>query len=319
MADTEFDLGEALGGYEQAQADRNFYLSMVQGGTQIASPIAAYLAGVSGVKMANMRAKAQDIEDKRIAEKDALAATEKAQKRAMDLDNQIISIMKGARDGSIDPSAAAGLLGYAMKERGYIPKGYDADNNIMRYGVPGDEQDYQIDLGESETSKASRDLARIALQERKEERLAKAAADKAKIDEVKLKMQQKKLDDLVSGKANSSNTQEENRFLSENQGILLLINKPEGLDKFSGPEDRLRSLIEQDPLQGQTWLSGIETLSNSAKKRLAPITKTIAQILGESGLITQDEFDEKYANAEGDIKTALQSNTQAKESLDSLW
>lgn len=163
MADMEFDLGEALGGYEQAQADRNFYLSMVQGGTQMASPIAAYLAGVAGVKMANQRAKVQDIEDARQAKLDATAAAEKAQKRAMDLDNQIINIMKGARDGSIAPSAAAGMLGYVMKERGYIPKGYDADNNVMTYGVPGDGQDYQFDLGESETSKSQREWYKLQL------------------------------------------------------------------------------------------------------------------------------------------------------------
>lgn len=170
MEENQFDLGEALGSYEQAQADRNFYLSMVQGGTQMASPIAAYLAGVAGVKMANQRAKVQDIQDARQAKLDATAAAEKAQKRAMDLDNQIINIMKGARDGSIAPSAAAGMLGYAMKERGYIPKGYDADNNIMTYGVPGDEQDYQVDLGESETSKSQREWYKLQLAEKAEER-----------------------------------------------------------------------------------------------------------------------------------------------------
>ena len=183
MPDTEFDLGEALGSYEQAQADRNFYLSMVQGGTQMASPIAAYLAGVSGVKMANMRAKAQAIEDKRTAEKDALAATEKAQRRAMNLDNQIINIMKGARDGSLAPSAAAGMLGYVMKERGYIPKGYDADNNVMTYGIPGDEQDYQFDLGESETSKSQRDWYKLQLAKEKEGRQARQGERRLDIEQ----------------------------------------------------------------------------------------------------------------------------------------
>lgn len=183
MADMEFDLGEALGGYEQAQADRNFYLSMVQGGTQMASPIAAYLAGVAGVKMANQRAKVQNIEDARQAKLDATAAAEKAQKRAMDLDNQIINIMKGARDGSIAPSAAAGMLGYAMKERGYIPKGYDADNNVMTYGVPGDDQDYQFDLGESETSKSQREWYKLQLAKEKEERQARQGERRLNIEQ----------------------------------------------------------------------------------------------------------------------------------------
>lgn len=179
MADMEFDLGEALGGYEQAQADRNFYLSMVQGGTQMASPIAAYLAGVSGVKMANMRAKAQAIEDKRQAEKDALVATEKAQKRANELDNQIINIMKGSRDGSIAPAAAAGMLGYVMKERGYIPKGYDADNNVMTYGVPGDSQDYQFSLEQAATTK--QDLQKMLEEGRNARQAERIAAQKEMI------------------------------------------------------------------------------------------------------------------------------------------
>lgn len=183
MANEQFDLGEALGSYEQAQADRNFYLSMVQGGTQMASPIAAYLAGVAGVKMANQRAKVQDIQDARQAKLDATAAAEKAQKRAMDLDNQIINIMKGARDGSIAPSAAAGMLGYAMKERGYIPKGYDADNNVMTYGVPGDEQDYQVDLGESETSKSQREWYKLQLAKEKEERQARQGERRLNIEQ----------------------------------------------------------------------------------------------------------------------------------------
>lgn len=183
MEENQFDLGEALGSYEQAQADRNFYLSMVQGGTQMASPIAAYLAGVAGVKMANQRAKVQNIEDARQSKLDATSAAEKAQKRAMDLDNQIINIMKGARDGSIAPSAAAGMLGYAMKERGYIPKGYDADNNVMTYGVPGDDQDYQFDLGESETSKSQRELYKLQLAKEKEERQARQGERRLNIEQ----------------------------------------------------------------------------------------------------------------------------------------
>lgn len=174
MADNEFDLGEALGGYEQAQADRNFYLSMVQGGTQMASPIAAYLAGVSGVKMATMRQKAQAIQDERQAEKDAIAATERLQKRQSDLDNQIINIIKGARDGSIAPGAAAAMLGPLTKERGINLKQYDAENQTMIGNVAGDPQDYEWDLSERpsqlEAGRNKRAEERIAWEKEKQQR-----------------------------------------------------------------------------------------------------------------------------------------------------
>lgn len=163
MEENQFDLGEALGSYEQAQADRNFYLSMVQGGTQMASPIAAYLAGVAGVKIANQRAKVQNIEDARQAKLDATAAAEKAQKHAETVQGQIVNIMKGARDGSIAPGAAAAMLGPLTKELGYTLKQYDADNNQAIYNVPGDSNDYVFDLGESETSKSQRDWYKLQL------------------------------------------------------------------------------------------------------------------------------------------------------------
>lgn len=151
MADMEFDLGEALGGYEQAQADRNFYLSMVQGGTQAASPIAAYLAGVSGVKMANMRQQVQDVQDARQAKLDATAAADKAQKREQELQNQVINIMKGTRDGSLAPGAAAAMLGKIAPELGFQMVKYDADNQIAQVRSMQDGKDYQWDLSEQES------------------------------------------------------------------------------------------------------------------------------------------------------------------------
>lgn len=163
MADMEFDLGEALGGYEQAQADRNFYLSMVQGGTQAASPIAAYLAGVSGVKMANMRQQAQDVQDARQAKLDAAEAADKAQKREQGLQNQVINIMKGTRDGSLAPGAAAAMLGKIAPELGFQMVSFDADNQIAHVKNVRDGQDYQWDLGESETSKNQRDWYKLQL------------------------------------------------------------------------------------------------------------------------------------------------------------
>ena len=153
MEENQFNLGEALGSYEQAKADRDFYLSMVQGGTQMASPIASYLAGVAGVKMATQREKIQNVEDKRQAENDALAATERLQKRQATIEGQIINIMKGTRDGSLAPGAAAAMLGPLTKELGYNLKKYDADNHQLIYEIPGYADDYVFDLKEAPTTK----------------------------------------------------------------------------------------------------------------------------------------------------------------------
>lgn len=175
MADMEFDLGEALGGYEQAKADRNFYLDMMHQGQQnmgafMASPIAAYLAGVSGVKMANMRAKAQDIEDRRQAEKDAIAANEKLQKRRDNLDNQIVALVKGARDGSIPPSVAATMIGRLGKERGMDIKQFDADRGVLIGREPGDTEDFEWDLSERENPIDKRTKERIDWEREKQNR-----------------------------------------------------------------------------------------------------------------------------------------------------
>ena len=151
MPDTQFDLGEALGGYEQAKADRDFYLNMIDMGRSnqgafMASPIAAYLYGVSNVKMANMRAKAQDVQDARQAEKDALDASAKVQKRKDDLGNQIISIVKGTQDGSIPPAVAATMIGRLGREVGINVKQFDADRGVIVGREAGDTEDFEWDL-----------------------------------------------------------------------------------------------------------------------------------------------------------------------------
>lgn len=172
MADMEFDLGEALGSYEQAQADRNFYLSMVQEGTTAASPIAAYLAGVAGVKMANTRQKYQQAMDARQAQKDALEATERLNKRASDLDKQILQVAEGVGNGTIAPGIGAAMMGPLLKERGYTLKNYDTDNNIAVYTDPTDMQDYEFDFNarpsQLEAGRQARSEARIGWEREKQ-------------------------------------------------------------------------------------------------------------------------------------------------------
>lgn len=139
MADEQFSLGDALGSYEKAQADREFYLSMVQGGKTAASPIAAYLAGVAGVKMGQMRSEAQQL-------KDAEEATQRAIKRGDTLRNNLFQLAESARKGDIAPGSAATLAGAIVKEMGYTPREFDTDNMILTYSKDGD--DYELDLSQ---------------------------------------------------------------------------------------------------------------------------------------------------------------------------
>lgn len=315
MPDMEFDLGEAMGGYEQAQADRNFYLSMVQGGTQMASPIAAYLAGVSGVKMANMRKQAQDVEDARQAKLDATEAADKAQKRELELQNQVINIMKGTRDGSLAPGAAAAMLGYIAPELGFQMVSFDADNQIAHVKNVKDGQDYQWDLGESLTNKGRQAQERIDLAREREARLARGAEDKAKMDAVKLQIQQKKLNDLVAGKSNPNNTSAETRFLSENKGIMEVVNNPKGLMKNRPIEDRISAYVLTNKAAAKNWLRGIDTLSAEAQERLGSITEQVALQARMNGLISQDEFKKYQRQAVKEEQNATASATSVLDSF----
>lgn len=259
MADTEFDLGEALGSYEQAQADRNFYLSMVQGGTTAASPIAAYLAGVAGVKMANMRAKYQDIKDAKQAQLDAEAAKDKLQKRHDTIQGQIINIMKGARDGSIAPGAAAAMLGPLTKELGYTLKAYDADNNEAIYNVPGDSQDYVWDLGPStsqlESGRQKRAEERIAWEKEKQEKSIQAQKDLAQIRK-------------------SGSGSEKTTTLSSFNSSHKAVN-----DAF-GKEFKMNKLTKA---QVQAYIEGAEGLSENDKKSVQPKVEELLQLASKKG------------------------------------
>lgn len=176
MADMEFDLGEAMGGYEQARADRDFYLSMMQQGNQnrgafMASPIAAYLAGVSGVKLANMRTKVQQVEDAKQAKADAIAATERAQKRFDNLQDNMFKIASAANKGDLSQGAAAAMFGHIVREAGGTPQSYDADNGILSYNLKG--EDYEVDLkrlpNQLESGRNLRAAERIAWEREKQQ------------------------------------------------------------------------------------------------------------------------------------------------------
>lgn len=293
MADMEFDLGEVVGSYDQAKADRDFYLSIVQGGTQMASPIAAYLAGVSGVKMANMRAKAQDIQDQKQAKADAIDATERLQKRQANLDNQIIQLVKGVREGSVPASVAATMIGRLGKERGIEIKQFDANRGVLIGREPGDAEDFEWDLSEGLNTKAQQAQERIDIARQREERLAKGAQDKAKMDAVKLQIQQKKLDDLMAGKTNASNTSAETKFLNENKRLFESINNPKGLMKNRPLSERIGGIADSDRAAVKNWLRGVQTLGEDAQERLGEITHEIAVAARLRGIITQEEF-KKY-------------------------
>ena len=309
MADNEFDLGEAMGSYEQARADRNFYLSMVQGGTQMASPIAAYLAGVAGVKMAGERAKVQNIEDNIQAQKDATAATERLQKRQDSLRTQLVSIVKGVQDGTLPASVGATMVGHLGKELGINVKQYDAENGKLVYTEGSDQTAYEWDWRESPTAKQQLAIDRLDIAKSREERLAKADERKAELDKIRIQKEQKKLDDLVAGKASSGNTAAETRFLSENKGLFEVVNNPKGMMKNRPIEDRISGYALTNKAGVQNWLRGVKTLSPEAQERLAAITQEVAKQAMFNRLISNEEY-QQYVKQE-----AAQTGASALESF----
>lgn len=160
MAENDFNLGQAMGDYEKANADREFYLSMIQQGQTnrgafMASPIAAYLAGIAGVKMASMKQQAveaqQAINDEKQKKEDAQRAAERAIQRGDTLRNNLFQIAKSARNGDIAKGSAGVLAGQIVREMGATPVSFDADNGILTYEYNGDE--YELDLNEGYTRK----------------------------------------------------------------------------------------------------------------------------------------------------------------------
>ena len=277
MADMEFDLGEALGGYEQAQADRNFYLSMVQGGTQSASPIAAYLAGVSGVKMANMRQQAQDVQDARQAKLDATAAADKAQKRRDALQSQLLTIVKGVNDGTIPASVGATMVGPIGKELGINVKQYDAENGTLVYNEGNDPTDYEWDWRESPTSKLQQNYYKtqeqLALQKQREDRLSKESESRVRLNE-------EKLNALAKGKSSSNSSSAELRFINENKDLFDNVFNPKSVMIKRQPlSQRLDNYTGKDVSKLRKWIRGVETLPEDAQERLGEYTDLIASRL----------------------------------------
>lgn len=196
MADEQFSLGEAIGGYEQAKGERDFYLSMMQQGQRnkgafMASPIAAYLAGVANVKMGSMRSKIEQ-------EKDARDAAEKAMQRKDNIRSNMFQIAKAARDGSIDKSVAGALMGYQVKELGATPISYDADNGILDYRYDG--EDYELDLNEKPSTLQQSRAMRLAQQEQNLEAGKVRAEQAKKKGELDIALKQKRLADTGTKK-----------------------------------------------------------------------------------------------------------------------
>ena len=293
MADEQFNLGEALGGYEQAKADRDFYLSMVQGGTTAASPIAAYLAGVAGVKMGQMRSEAQQLQD-------AKDATEKAIKRGETLRNNLFQLAKSARGGEIAPASAATLAGAIVKEMGYTPREFDTDNMILTYSKDG--EDYELDLSESPISKQQREANKIALQQAKEDRLEKES-------ELNRKLKQQRLDNLVKGKGSSNSTAKETKFLQENKDLFDNVFNPKSKIKQRLPMDkRLAQFVGNDIVQLNKWMRGIATLDEDAQERLGEYTDLIQARISELEKMPQAKPDNKATDANLSALRSLWAN-----------
>ena len=289
MADEQFTLGDALGAYDKAQQDRDFYLSMVQGGTTAASPIAAYLAGVAGVKMGQMRSEAQQL-------KDAEDATQRAIKRGETLRDNLFQIAKSARSGDIAPASAATLAGALVKEMGYNPREFDTENMILTYDKDGEQ--YELDLSESPMSKQQREYAKLALQREREDRLEREAQSRIKLNE-------QKLDNLAKGKASANSTQEEKAFIEKNKELFESVFNPSRQDRQlrrMSTEERLEKFgktVLKKQLALENWLRGVATLDEDAQERLGAYTDFV-----------EKELD-KIKNPQGATISAPGSNTSA--------
>lgn len=281
MADIEFDLGEAMGGYEQARADRDFYLSMMQQGNQnrgafMASPIAAYLAGVSGVKLANMRTKVQQVEDAKQAKADAIAATERAQKRFDNLQDNMFKIASAANKGDLSQGAAAAMFGHIVREAGGTPISYDADNGILSYNLKG--EDYEVDLKESPTSRGQRELQKLYLQESRDRRAEQAAKDKAAKDALDIELKQLRVNSLRTGNASKGSSQKERDFFANTKEWYESVWNPKGqLKKGQSLYERVEKYVGNDRDKYNAWMNRVSELPEEAQAQLQPFTDIVAR------------------------------------------
>ena len=265
MADNEFDLGEAYSSYEQAQADRNFYLSMMQQGQQnrgafMASPIAAYLAGISSVKMANERAKVQNIEDKIQAKKDATEAVERAKNYSLKIQNNMLDIAKAVNKGEISKGTAASMYGYMVKELGGTPISYDADSGIFTYDIGGEE--YEADLSsqgiskkELEDAKTLRAESRIEWEREKQEKAIKA---------------QKELAMIRKSGASAEKSTTLSSFNSSHKDVNAAFGKQFKMNRLT-------------KAQVQSYIEGAEGLSENDKKSVQPKVEELLQLASKKG------------------------------------
>lgn len=284
MPDMEFDLGEALGGYEQAQADRNFYLSMVQGGTQAASPIAAYLAGVSGVKMANMRQKAQAVEDARQAKLDATAAADKAQKRRDTLQSQLLTIVKGVNDGTIPASVGATMVGPIGKELGINVKQFDAENGTLVYNEGNDPTDYEWDWRESENSKQSRQAEAVRIKWYEAETKRKAAEARAEADKARAEKAKAEAQAHLTGDSSLNIPRSLKEFIDSNKEVYNALVNPQATSEYSMLTDieRAAKLVEEYPSSARNWIKTIQDQPKRIQDDLAEFTALLNNALGSS-------------------------------------
>lgn len=146
----EFNLEQVVSNQQQAQADRDFYLSFVQRNSTM-SPIASYLAGAAGAKYASMSGKLYaektQYERDRQARKDAEEAKDKADNMAYKYQTSMLGVAKDVAAGNISPKAGAAFIAKMMPESGVgTPVDFDESTNMFRYKPTGSEEVKEFDL-----------------------------------------------------------------------------------------------------------------------------------------------------------------------------
>ena len=268
----EFSLADIVSSKEQAQADRNFYLSMAQSGNA-ASPIATYLAGMASKKAAQMSGAEQE-------RKDALLAAQKVQARRDNLINNLKGVFQSAGKREIGADAAATIIGPLFNELGIGKiRQVDMDNNSLVYITPEGEE-MEIDFSKWTTPTDIKEQTGKSLIKEREERIRR---------ENELQpSRQKKLEAEIKAFEALATQRQQNKSGSQKsiipamkasyKNIFALTDNKEMLANISNQNDYPTSYL-------QDFISTYNTASQDDKNAvlgLYNIVKTELEVRGES-------------------------------------
>lgn len=268
----EFSLADIVSSKEQAQADRNFYLSMAQSGNA-ASPIAAYLAGMASKKAAQMSGAEQE-------RKDALLAAQKVQARRDNLINNLKGVFQSAGKREIGADAAATIIGPLFNELGIGKiRQVDMDNNSLVYITPEGEE-MEIDFSKWTTPTDIKEQTGKSLIKEREERIRR---------ENELQpLRQKKLEADIKASEALATQRQQNKSGSQKSIIPAMRVSYKNIFALKDNKEILANISDQDKYSTsylQDFISTYNTASQDDKNALLGLynaVKTELEVRGES-------------------------------------